>query len=62
MIRYLNLKERFEVTRVCVAIFCIVIAAIGALLKGDGWIWFLLSGVIIYPSQITIDLRERNDE
>lgn len=61
MLRYMNLKERLEITRVVVAILLMMIAIAGMFDSNEGWVWFLISGVIIYPSQINIDLRERED-
>lgn len=56
--RYLNLKEKFDVTRVVVACLLLIVSVFVAVSNVDGWGYYLVAGVFLYPSQINIDFRE----
>lgn len=60
--RYLNLKEKLDVTRVVVAILLLFVATFGFFNHSDGWGWFLAVGLVLYPTSINIDFREYQDE
>lgn len=52
-------KESLEITRVLVAIFMLVTSVFGFIGDLVGWGWYLLAGIVIYPSQINIDFRDK---
>lgn len=54
----LNYKEKLEVARIVVATMMLLTSMYGLFNHSYGWGWFLLVGIILYPSHINIDFRE----
>lgn len=59
----LSFKDKLDIVRIAVASIMMVTAIYGMIEHRDGWGWFLLVGIIMYPTTINVYIDgEKKDE